>query len=973
MRRWMGEYTAMETMLVVVGLSSCVAYAQTAAERPGRRLWTQLSLSTCRVDEFLSARPSSDGRGVVIAVLDTGVDPSIPGLTRTPDGEVKVIDVQDFSGQGDIELHRVRVDEQTGKLVDYDDEGSPIHYELPPVLQPAAPGSRVGKYEERRFWFGFFDEAKFVNSGVSDLNDNGTTDDKFPVCITALTGDGDDQALCFVDTNLDRSFADEKPLRNYKLDYDTFTMFREKPERQIVPVTFAVNIFLRQAKVVVCYDDGAHGTHVAGIAAGYRINNQDGFNGIAPGAKIIGLKISQNAFGGPSTTESMKRALEYAARFARERGVQVVCNMSFGVESVIEGNSDIDKFIDGLLRKNPYLTFCTSAGNEGPGLSTVGTPAAATEAISVAAVLAVDTARDVMGFDLNEPVVTVFSSCGGELDKPDIAAPGWATSTVPRYVKRGDFWAGTSMASPYVAGLCAVLISDAMARHPDTRVRACDVRRALCLTARSVPGATPPAAGYGLPDLPAAADLLDKFVGTAEHDPVIGYDISTPCPHGHDGKARAAYWRGVYYPTDERQTFTVKPVFAPGTDASARTSFTRKFQLRSTAPWCKVTQREVYLRSEQSARIYVEYDAQQLTEPGLYVGAVEAVSNGYLAFRLMNTIVVPYRVTSKDDFSLSFKDQLAKGWHPERYFLAVPPGASAMKLTLLAPEDRESKAGIERVFDPTGARFRRRANRLDTTDGKHKVEWTFTEDLIPGVWELPVVANWPNKEWPFDLEVRFFGLHAEPRRVVEWSGSPPEGELTVTNIFERPLPATVNGLLEGFRKYKEDNFKGLKDTLTHSVTLDERFDRVRIDLEMTPEAYATTTDIGVSIEADGEEIYSSAFSNRTHEATVTVPNVGEATTVKLIVRGGFAVADDKRETPITVKIDQLFVEPVPIKVTRGTEANINFVPGVPIKLDFALTSALPETPEGLRPVGYLQFRERSSNDVALRIPIDIGG
>ena len=128
--------------------------------------WTQLSLSTCRVDALLAERPVSDGRGVVIAVLDTGVDPSIPGLTRTPDGEVKVIDVQDFTGQGDIKLHRVRLDAPSGKIVHYDEDGAPIEYK-PPDLPPDDSG------ESRRFWFGFFDEHKFVNSDVPDLNDNG--------------------------------------------------------------------------------------------------------------------------------------------------------------------------------------------------------------------------------------------------------------------------------------------------------------------------------------------------------------------------------------------------------------------------------------------------------------------------------------------------------------------------------------------------------------------------------------------------------------------------------------------------------------------------------------------------------------------------------------------------------------------------------------------------------------------------------
>ena len=724
---------------------------------------------------------------------------------------------------------------------------------------------------------------------------------------------------------------------------------------------------------MVVYDDGAHGTHVAGIAAGYRINQQEGFNGVAPGAKVIGLKIGQNAIGGVSTTESIKNALEYAARFARERGVQVVCNLSYGVESLIEGHSDIDEFIDSFLRRHPYLIFCTSAGNEGPGLSSVGTPAAATEALSIAAVLAQDSGRDVMGYTMQDPVLTVFSSRGGELDKPNIAAPGWATSTVPRWVKRGDYWAGTSMASPYVAGLCAVLISDAQRRQPGTPIRAFDVRRALGLSARPVVSATALDVGDGLPDLPAAAKLLDGFVQAVKTDPVIGYDISTPCPHGHGGTARAAYWRSTYFPADERQTFTVTPVFAPGTDASARTSFTRKFKLRSTVPWCRVPQEQVYLRSEQNVRVYVEYDAGELTEPGLYVGAVEAVSEGQVAFRLQNTIVVPYRVTGEDDFSLLFKDQLAKGWEPHRYFVAVPPGASAMKLTLSAPEGKESEASFERVYDPTGARHRDRANRLDTTSGRREVEWRITEELVPGIWEIPVVADRPDREWPYNLHVRFLGLHAAPARVGEWSGAPPEGELTVTNLFERPLPAKADGLLEGFRKHEEGKFKGLKDELSYTVTLDERFDRVRIHLEMTPEAYATTTDIGVSLKTDGKEIYSDAFSDRIVKATVPIPGVGEATPVEVVIRGGFAVADDKRETPITVKIDELLAEPVPIEVTQGGAERIDFVPGVPIKLGFALKSPAPATPEGLRPVGYLQFRERSSNELALRVPIDVGG
>ncbi len=48
----------------------------------------------------------------------------------------------------------------------------------------------------------------------------------------------------------------------------------------------------------------------------------------------------------------MKKALDYAVNFARERGMPVVCNLSYGVESVIEGNSKSFSVMKHLFIKN---------------------------------------------------------------------------------------------------------------------------------------------------------------------------------------------------------------------------------------------------------------------------------------------------------------------------------------------------------------------------------------------------------------------------------------------------------------------------------------------------------------------------------------------------------------------------------------------------------------------------------------------
>jgi hypothetical protein len=238
------------------------------------------------------------------------------------------------------------------------------------------------------------------------------------------------------------------------------------------------------------------------------------------------------------------------------------------------------------------------------------------------------------------------------------------------------------------------------------------------------------------------------------------------------------------------------------------------------------------------------------------------------------------------------------------------------------------------------------------------------------VWEVDVLSNRPDKNWPYDFTVRFFGVQTDVAEIDSWSEG--DGELVVTNVFERPLPVVADGTVEGFRMFKEDKFKGLKDELSYSVTLDERFSSLRIDLEMTPEAYATTTDIGVAVETeDGKAVFSDGFSTRTFRETVEHPQPGETVTLKVVIRGGFAVADDKRETPLTVKLDQLLADPLALKVTRDKSAEVDLIPGVPIKLEYALDGTLPAAPKGTRPVGYLRLRERNSKDEALRVVVDI--
>ena len=71
-------------------------------------------------------------------------------------------------------------------------------------------------------------------------------------------------------------------------------------------------------------------------------------------------------------------------------------------------------------------------------------------------------------------------------------------------------------------------------------------------------------------------------------------------------------------------------------------------------------------------------------------------------------------------------------------------------------------------------------------------------------------------------------------------------------------------------------------------------------------------------------------------------------------------------------MDHLYSEPIGIEVSRGSADDVAFVPGIPTELSFELSDTPPEIPDGMRPIGYLKFRERGSDEVMLHVPIDIG-
>lgn len=185
-------------------------------------------------------------------------------------------------------------------------------------------------------------------------------------------------------------------------------------------------------------DDYGHGTHVAGIAAA-ESNNVTGVAGMAWANPILPVKALDSS--GSGTYSAIAQAIMYAA----DSGAAVI-NMSLG------GSYDSQTVRDACQYSyNKGCVLVAAAGNNAS--SSLLYPAAYPTVIAVGATDQSDTRA-------------AFSNCGPGLS---VTAPGVEIlSTTPTttvtlntrgYSTMYDYLSGTSMATPHVAGLAALLLS----------------------------------------------------------------------------------------------------------------------------------------------------------------------------------------------------------------------------------------------------------------------------------------------------------------------------------------------------------------------------------------------------------------------------------------------------------------------------------------------------------------------------------
>jgi subtilisin family serine protease len=795
-----------------------------------------MPLAATGVDEFASQHPSLDGRGVLIAILDSGIDPSVPGLHRTSTGERKIVDLRDFSGEGRVALVPIPSRRDTVELAGHRVAGL----------------SRVRAFDADGPWYsGAIAELDLGDPEAADLNGDGDVADTLPVVVTRAS----DGWVLFADRAGDGTLANDRPVHDYRVAHEWFGW---APEGVDPYVALAVNFADDDARPVLdlFFDTSGHGTHVAGIAAGHDLYGVAGFDGVAPGAQLLGLKIADDAQGGVSRTGSMMKAIDYAIRTAQARQLPLVLNMSFGVGNEREGAATIDRLIDSTLALHPDLAFTVAAGNDGPGISTLGFPGSARRVVSVGALFPGAFLSEAGETSVPDDVAD-FSSRGGEVAAPHLVVPGVAYSAVPTWDRGGERKAGTSMAAPHAAGLAARLLSAAAARG--LTVSAVAIRQALMATAAPVPGATFIDAGTGVPNLSRAWAWL------ATHPDVALLDV-TAMP----GLNAALIDSGS---TEARFALSGAP------------STLTALSLRTQVPWLSVP-RSIAV-SGGRAQVVVRPHHGKLQEPGVHVGLVSAwgpdTTVGPLA-RMVTTVRVPYRGDSVPLAGIV----LGRGRVHRVPFEVLPGRPFAIRI-----DAGQSTGAVAYLHEPGGMPFRGGHARQVGSGAAAASFEALAQDLVPGIWEL-VIQGSPWGETTIDGSI----VRA-PVTIAATIGGGGAVQLALTNASGTPVEADAGAAEIGSIREVGMSARGsARQDITMSVPAWAR--GVQVDILMPAESWPRFTDLGLSLfDEQGRQLAAEpinyAFGRLEHQLEpASVDRV-----LRLSLYPGFASAADTAPWAVT--------------------------------------------------------------------------
>ncbi len=268
-------------------------------------------------------------------------------------------------------------------------------------------------------------------------------------------------------------------------------------------------------------DTFGHGTHMGSIIAAKDTttseDNPASYSGVAPGAKLISLKVATND--GATDVSQVIAAIDWVVAHRNDPGLNIrVLNLSFGTNSLQNEKLDpLSHAVESAWRNG--IVVVVSVGNDGAAGTSVTMPAANPYVIAVGA-------SDTQATNSkSDDTVATFSSVGNVGRHADVVAPGtsiiglrdpgsYIDVNYPSGLVPGDTTgrlfrgSGSSQAAAVVSGGVALLLQQRPNLTPD------QVKSLLMTTADPMPRAVGYAKGAGQVNFKTAGNVAIPLAAT---------------------------------------------------------------------------------------------------------------------------------------------------------------------------------------------------------------------------------------------------------------------------------------------------------------------------------------------------------------------------------------------------------------------------------------------------------------------------
>jgi hypothetical protein len=569
------------------------------------------------IKKWLDDHPSFDGRGVTIALLESGQ----PEFSHPTIGTARTL--------GGREVNKLAGIINSVDQADYDDTRVTLNTEVVATSKWTRIGSRT---------FILPQSGKYL-FGIFSINAGGNLVHQFGVLRSVETGE------IWVDTDGDADFSNEKPVPSVDQKFEVRSLKLTSPRK--TDLGFVVASDKTQSMLHIYCSRLRHQAMTLGIAAGS--NNAEGYvSGVAPSARVLLVRIQ-------ASEEQLPAFVEGYLMTAARPDVDVLSD-SWSAWALPATQRDFAGLIFRRIVTQYNKPIFHAAGNRMMQLSTAS---AFGDAFTVGGTLLPATFAAIYGRgQIPEAVVHPNTAIGPGDDgglKPDFLAPEERIAAslclrdedflLPRnqpvlklppcYMVSG----GTSSSSPFAAGIAALLISAAKQSHIDYSVA--NLGRALRSSARFLPNQPAHEQGTGVLNIAGAWRELQLGVAnpeititsTTHNNPLILYSNA------------GSYGQGLYETegwtagSEGTRTLIIRRDAGPSAPTTYRISWTGNDGTFSTAD-------SIELSPGKPVPLEIKISPKTATIHSAILNLHDPTSDA-IVFRSLNTIVAPERLDAR--------------------------------------------------------------------------------------------------------------------------------------------------------------------------------------------------------------------------------------------------------------------------------------------------------------------------------------